>query len=174
MLSWRRSKSCLLLIRPGSKTGFISFQREKSTSTIGTSHAKLFSTGFFRSIQCGFVSIISCIAICPKCSTEWEFTRHSKENSVSFIAETVKAMSVLVKKQGLLDGKPRSVNVTFFEILVGFGQADVMTLVWNNEIFKYLNLQDWLDNITVKYFRSEVRILVQYRCRLGGRKWSFS
>jgi len=79
-------------------------------------------------------------------------TRHSKEDILGFIAEAVKAMSVLVGERGMFEGKKCSVNAFMMGILVSVYEWPELNRSWLPEVEKYPNLKRWMEGMVKEYF----------------------
>jgi glutathione S-transferase len=78
--------------------------------------------------------------------------RHSKEDILSFIADAIKAISVLVGDTGLFGGRACSANAYLFGLLVAIIQMPDLCPVFNAEVAKYPNLRRWTESWVERYF----------------------
>ena len=71
---------------------------------------------------------------------------------MGFIAEAVKAMSVLVGEKGMFEGKKCSVNAFMMGILVSVYEWPELNRSWLPEVEKYPNLKRWMEGMVKEYF----------------------
>lgn len=79
-------------------------------------------------------------------------TRHSKGEIQGFIAESARAMSVLVGDKGLFDGKKCSVSAFMLGLLVSIYEWPELNTSWIPEVEKYPNLKRWMERMVKEYF----------------------
>ena len=79
-------------------------------------------------------------------------TRHSREEIISFIAESAKVLSEFVGEKGLFDGKPCSVNAIVSGLLISVYELPELNKTSYEEFSKYPNLRRWTESMVAKYF----------------------